>query len=129
LKLAPIIRFIFGALVVAKFALDQSTENVFDADSKLRTLVIASDIVSGFLILLFAAYCLVQGLNELRGRDHSAKYLILYAILFETVNVLGGFYVLTILNEYTLVTTIIPLSVILGMSYLLTRDIRVFRNA
>ena len=66
---------------------------IFESDNIDLFLVI----LSGLLTLSFVGYCIIMGLQEIRGQKFiEAKYFESFGIFFELMIFLGGLYLLSI---------------------------------
>ncbi len=79
---------------------------------------------AGLVVALYLAYCIKQGVKELRNGNLELTYLKILAILIESFNVLAFIYILTQLSASDI--NLIPeFLIVAGMAYLLIQNIRI----
>jgi len=122
LKLTPYLRFTVGGLYAVNFIISEITATY---EHPLNPFFWISEIFAGLVVTLYAVYCIKQGLKELQNDNLELPYLRILAILIESINVLTFVYLLTQLGGSDLIPLIPNFLIMIGMGYLLTKNLRI----
>ncbi len=93
--------------------------------SELDQLGWAGELFGLLVTISYAAYCIKQGILELKNDNLETPYLRILAIMIELFNVLTFVFILTQVPELNYISELPNFLIVTGMCYLLTQNIRI----